>query len=196
MAATTAPTLVSAASLPRFVALESGSGQAGDYLTVQVQSGVPYLTFSAKQKTRLAAHEVVYNVDEEGVVMMRAPNGRFWQRNSAGFIVADRESIPSNPNSDAACYFKVFRRADGQLLFQSVLDYRYIKRYTTDIYHALHASATGSGDIHAVLHVTSAVDAAVVLPRYIMFYGDNQRYYLSFCRDAQCGVCILQVFIW
>ncbi|KAH7278633.1 hypothetical protein KP509_38G049900, partial [Ceratopteris richardii] len=168
--------LVSTASLPRFIALQSHSNQTRHYLTLQINNGVPYLTFSAQQRTRLAVHEVLYNVNEEGVVMLRAPNGRFWQRNSSNYIVADREPVPTNLTSDPACYFKIYRRSDGHLVFQSLLDNRYLKRYTSHILHSLHASASASDDVHAALPISIALDAAVILPRYIMLFGDNQRY--------------------
>jgi hypothetical protein len=170
-------TLISGASLPRFVALESVGGPTGAYLTVQLGGGnVPYLTFTAQQKTRMAAHELVYNADEEGVMLIHAPNGRFWQRNSSRYIVADRETVPSSPAADPGCYFKAFRHnTSGHLLLQSLLDNSFVKRYTAILTHAIHASATGPNDRHAFLRLNSAVDAAVVLPRFAMFFGNNDR---------------------
>jgi hypothetical protein len=170
-------TPISSASLPRFVALESVEGPTGAYLTVQLAGGnVPYLTFTARQKTRMAAHELVYNADEEGVVLIRAPNGRFWQRNSSRYIVADRETVPRSPAADPGCYFKAFRHdTNGHLLLQSLLDNSFVKRYTATVTHAVHASATGPDDRHAFLRLTSAVYDAVALPRFAMFFGDNGR---------------------
>ena len=174
IALTTSPTLVSGASLPRFIALQAVYGLAGFYLVVEVRNGVPYLTFSAGTKSRMVAHEVVYNVNEAGMVMFRAPNGRFWQRNSSGHIVADRETTPSSPTSDPACYFKLFRTATGHLLFQSILDGKYLSSaIINSIPNSLHASASGISDLNAMIKDTSAVDFAVVLPRYVMFLGDN-----------------------
>ena len=170
----TSPKLVSGASLPRFIALQAVYGLAGFYLVVEVRGGVPYLTFSAGTKSRMVAHEVLYNVDEAGVAMLRAPNGRFWQRNSSNHIVADRETTPSSPTSDPACYFKIFRNATGHLLFQSMLDSKYLKWVSINsIPNSLHVSASGILDLNAAIKDTSAVDFAVVLPRYVMFLGDN-----------------------
>ena len=181
--------LVSGASLPRFIALESLSGSAGVYLTV---GNVPYLTFTAEQKTRMVAHEVVYNADEAGALMLRAPNGRFWQRNSMGYILADRESTPGTPASDPACYFRAFRYDDDDRLFlQSSLDGEYIKRYSNLVNDALHASATGTGDIYAAFRYTSAVDDAVILPRYITLKGDNQMYYYYYHYYCYYYYCLL-----
>jgi hypothetical protein len=172
-------TLVTGASLPRFIALESVEGPRGTYLTVQVFNGdLPGLTFTSQQKTRMAAHELVYNADEEGVVLIRAPNGRFWQRSSSKrYITADREAVPSSPAADPGCYFKAFRHnTNGHLLLQSLFSNTFLKRYTTaTVQHALHASATGPDDRHAFLRFTPAVDAAVVLPRFAMFFGNNDR---------------------
>ena len=176
LALTTSPTLVSAASLPRFIALQSVYGLAGSYLVVKVQQGIPYLTFTDQMKSRLVAHEVLYNADESGVAMLRAPNGCFWQCDSLVYIVADRETIPSSPTSDPACYFKLFRNATGHLLFQSMLDGKYLKWINQSLYFVpftFHASASGITDLDAAIRDTSAVDDAVVLPRYIMFLGDN-----------------------
>ena len=149
------------------------------YLTVTMHEGgqVPYLTIAAEQKTRMVAHEVVYNADEAGVLMLRAPNGRFWQRNSMGYILADRESTPGTPASDPACYFRAFRHDEaGQLLLQSLVDAKYIKRFTLDgVSNGLHASATGVGDTYAAFRYSSAVHDAVVLPRHITLYGDNSK---------------------
>jgi hypothetical protein len=163
--------LVRGASLPRFIALESVDGSTGVYLTVQVINGqLPYLTFTWLGKTRMAVHELVYNADEEGVVLIRAPNGRFWQQSSDGYIMADREAVPSSPAADPGCYFKAFRHnTNGHLLLQSLLNNTFIKCYTTAaVAHALHASATGPDDNHAFMCLTSAVDAAIVFPSFVM----------------------------
>jgi hypothetical protein len=177
MATAAVATLVTGASLPRFIALESVEGPTGAYLTVQVVNGrLPYLTFTLQQKTHMTAHELVYNTDEEGIVLIRAPNGRFWQQSSDGHIMADREAVPSSPAADPRCYFKAFRHnTNGHLLLQSLFNNTFIKRYTANVTHGVHASATGPDDRHAFMRLTSAVDAAVVLPRFAMFLGNNNR---------------------
>ena len=127
-------------------------------------------------KSHMVAHEVLYNANEAGVGMLRAPNGRFWQRNSSGYIVADRETTPSSPTSDPACYFKLFRNATGHLLFQSVLDGKYLKCLDplhSPIPSGFQASDSDITDRSVAITVTPAVNYAVVLPRYVMFLGDN-----------------------
>jgi hypothetical protein len=126
--------------------------------------------------TRMTAHELVYNTDEEGVVLIRAPNGRFWQHTQDGNIMADHEGVPSSLAADPRCYFKAFRHTtDGHLLLQSIYSGTFIKRYTASVAHGVHASATGPDDRHAFMRLTSAVDDAVVLPRFAMFFGNNER---------------------
>ena len=104
------------------------------YLVVTLREGSPYLAFTGETKSELVAHEVLYNEEEEeeneepSMVMLRAPNGCFWQYHSpTRVIMADRETTPLGPTTDPACYFKLFRNSNGHLLFQSIVDGTYGK---------------------------------------------------------------------
>ncbi|KAJ7289048.1 hypothetical protein O6H91_07G022300 [Diphasiastrum complanatum] len=164
-------------SLPRYIALKPGPQDGHDlYLALAPLNGVPYLTFTAQQKTRFATHEVVYNTDVSGVVMIRAPNRRFWRRNDAGYIVADREEIP-DPSiaQDRACYFRVTGQASNMIVLQSLVDDLYLKRYTHTIRDG-YCAITRTIDPWTTMQFTAADDTAITLPRYIMLFGDNKMY--------------------
>jgi hypothetical protein len=64
MATATVVTLVTGASLP---------------LTMEIYfEALSYLAFASHRKTRMTVHELLYNTNKEGVVLIRAPNSRFW----------------------------------------------------------------------------------------------------------------------
>lgn len=164
------------------------------YLAMEVRGGVPYLSFKEKEITRLAVHEVVYmdaNIMKmKGVVMIRAPNGCFWERNIActsedasslkgdnRYVRADRKTVPSA--ADTACLFRIFRVLNSNAItFQSLVDYAYLKRYQLpqNIPHAFHASTSIPDDRFAKVSVTNAAAFAVTIPRYIMLFGYDERY--------------------
>lgn len=113
------------------------------------------VTFSVDAMSSLTIHEVVESIMDDGTVMIRTPDGMFWRRRSDGYIIADREGTPGT--SDKESYFKAVR-FQNVTVFQSVVDGRYLKRFTNGSISNGYNAATDSIDSHCQMLVIAVDD--------------------------------------
>ncbi|KAH7424909.1 hypothetical protein KP509_11G030900 [Ceratopteris richardii] len=153
--------------LPRYIAIK---GDNGMYLALKSDG---LLTFDSAEMTRLATHEVLYNVnDPNATFIVRSMNMHFWRRDPANWIRADRSDAPSA--SDKSGRFTLARLESGKLAFRSAVDGRYLNRYILGLhgYNAVEETRNQWSEVE----VSDAWEHAVSLPRYIFLKGDNDRY--------------------
>lgn len=160
------------AVLPRYIAIK---GDNGMYLALKSDG---LLTFDAAEMTRLATHEVLYNVDDPNATfIIRSQNMRFWQRDSANWIRANRDADQPPSVGDTTARFTLARVASGKLAFRSAVDGLYLNRYNRDLngYNAVEQSPNQSSEVE----VSDAWEYPISLPRYIFLKGNNDMYLLS-----------------
>lgn len=157
------------AVLPRYIAIK---GDNGMYLALKSDG---LLTFDAAAMTRLATHEVLYNVDDpHATFIIRSQNMHFWRRDSANWIRADREADQPPSAGDTTARFTLAGLASGKLAFRSAVDGLYLNRYNRDLhgYNAVEQTPNQWSEVE----VSDAWEYPVSLPRYIFLKGDNGMY--------------------
>lgn len=133
------------------------------------------LTFDAIQITRLATHEVLYNVDDPGATfIIRSQNMHFWRRDANNWIRADREANQPPSATERTARFTLATLESSKLAFRSAVDGLYIKRFIQSLngYNAL----VQNPDRFSEVEVIDAWEYAVSLPRHIFIKGDNGMY--------------------
>ncbi|EFJ30811.1 hypothetical protein SELMODRAFT_409476 [Selaginella moellendorffii] len=157
---------------PRFVTLKGDNGQL---LTVHALNGVPYLTFTSLEPSRLATHEIICHKDLPDVVMIRSSNGRYWSRNEDSWIVANRDETPAS--SDTSSNFKIVRvsssSSSSTVALQSLADGSYLRWFSqSQLPHGCNAVGS-SCDVHTHLELCDASETALVLPQLLTLKSDN-----------------------